>query len=206
MSKTITIPLFILSLFSFNYILCLDDDAVKALACIRIIKGLTSQDLDQQVLSAYMLSCYVYIDQQTVEKVISSQYNSNSFKLEKKIYEHLIDFQELQREYSQKELMDYTQSLNSAIGKIQEYQGIGPDGKPTGKSGNRRSNQNIENEAGIIPFVIKQFLELFNPNDSFLFLVGVCFLAYFGLKVLRKFFGNNTKKKNDSNKKKTKSY
>jgi hypothetical protein len=119
----------------------------------------------------------------------------------------LIDFSGLQSQYSQNDILEYSKKLNSAIEKLQSQQNErGQNGMPSGRGGSKNKGSkedNSENEAGLIPFMIRGIIGLFNPNDSFLALMIFFVLAYFGLKSLRKLFGNNSK--NITIKKKTKS-
>ena len=206
MSKKISISLIIISLFLFKSELCqdfTDQDMMKAVACISIIKHIDNNNLDQHKVSIYMISCFINIDESTVSKAIENQL-SNDLKIDKSVIDKLIDFSELQNKYSQNDILEYSKKLNSAIENLKSQQReAGPYGMPSGKRGNRNkgSKDNSESEAGLIPFMIKGIIGLFNPNDSFLVLVGLFVMTYFGLKGLRKLFGNN--KINISNKKKT---
>ena len=208
MSKIFSFHLLIILFFLFNYETCQDfsdQDVMKALACISIIKHLDNKNLDQHMVSGYMISCFINIDDSTVQKVLENQL-SNDLHIDKSQIDKLTDFSGLQRQYSQNDILEYSKRLNSAIAKLQSQQNErGQNGMPSGKKGskNKGSNDNSENEAGLIPFMIRGIIGLFNPNDSFLVLLIFFVLAYFGLKSLRKLFGNNSK--NITIKKKTKS-
>ena len=207
MSKIFSFPLLIILLFLFNFETCQDfsdQDMIKALACISIIKHIDNKNLDQNMISGYMISCFINIDDSTVQKVLENQL-SNDLHIDKSQIDKLTDFSGLQRQYSQNDILEYSKRLNSAIAKLQSQQNErGQNGMPSGKKGskNKGSNDNSENEAGLIPFMIRGIIGLFNPNDSFLVLLIFFVLAYFGLKSMRKLFGNNSK--NITIKKKTK--
>jgi hypothetical protein len=209
MSKIFSFHLLIILLFLFNYETCQDfsdQDVMKALACISIIKHLDNKNLDQHMVSGYMISCFINIDDSTVHKVIGNQL-TNDLQIDKSQIDKLIDFSGLQSQYSQNDILEYSKKLNSAIEKLQSQQNErGQNGMPSGRGGSKNKGSkedNSENEAGLIPFMIRGIIGLFNPNDSFLALMIFFVLAYFGLKSLRKLFGNNSK--NITIKKKTKS-
>ena len=119
-------------------------------------------------------------------------------ELSKSEVDKLVDMQSLQSKYSQSELIDYSKKLNSALGNLKNMESGGPQASRGSKKG---SNKNTDiSSGGLIGFLISNIISLFNPNDSFLFLIGLFLMIYFGLKGLRKLLD----KKNKNNKKKGK--
>ena len=200
MLKNISFHFLIISLFLFNYEICqdIDQDAMKAVACISLIKKMDNKNLDQRLISGYMLSCFINIDDAKVQKLLSNQF-SNDINLEKDEIEKLTDFSSFQSKYSQSEIMEFSKRLNSALEKLKNQQNIGMPPNQGGKD--KSSKKSSENGGGLLEFMIKGLIGLFNPNDSFLFLIGFFVLVYFGLKGLRKLFVG---KKNINDKKERK--
>ena len=98
----------VLVIFLFNYQACqdLDEDTMKALGCLSLIRKLDNdKQQDQRMVSAILLSCFVNVEESQVKKLISSQY-SNKMELSKSEVDKLVDMQSLQSKYSQSELID----------------------------------------------------------------------------------------------------
>ena len=193
----------VLVIFLFNYQACqdLDEDTMKALGCLSLIRKLDNdKQQDQRMASALLLSCFVNIEDSQVKKLMSSQF-SNKMELSKSEVEKLVDMQSLQSKYSQSELIDYSKKLNTALGNLKNME----QGAPyTGKGSKKGSNKSTNNSGGgLIGFLINNIISLFNPNDSFLFLIGLFLMIYFGLKGLRKLL-DKSNKSNKNNKKKGK--
>lgn len=190
----------IVVIFLFNYQACqdFDEDTMKALGCLSLIRKLDNdKQQDQRMVSAYLLSCFVNIEESQVQKLLASQY-SNKMELSKSEVDKLVDMQSLQSKYSQSELIDYSKKLNSALGNLKNMEQGGPQAGRGSKKGSSKSSSN--SNGGLIGFLISNIISLFNPNDSFLFLIGLFVMIYFGLKGLRKLLD----KKNKNNKKKEK--
>ena len=190
----------IVVIFLFNYQACqdFDEDTMKALGCLSLIRKLDNdKQQDQRMVSAYLLSCFVNIEESQVQKLLASQY-SNKMELSKSEVDKLVDMQSLQSKYSQSELIDYSKKLNSALGNLKNMEQGGPQAGRGSKKGSSKSSSN--SNGGLIGFLISNIISLFNPNDSFLFLIGLFVMIYFGLKGLRKLLD----KKNKNNKKKGK--
>ena len=190
----------IVVIFLFNYQACqdFDEDTMKALGCLSLIRKLDNdKQQDQRMVSAFLLSCFVNIEESQVQKLLASQY-SNKMELSKSEVDKLVDMQSLQSKYSQSELIDYSKKLNSALGNLKNMEQGGPQAGRGSKKGSSKSSSN--SNGGLIGFLISNIISLFNPNDSFLFLIGLFVMIYFGLKGLRKLLD----KKNKNNKKKEK--
>ena len=190
----------IVVIFLFNYQACqnFDEDTMKALGCLSLIRKLDNdKQQDQSMVSAFLLSCFVNIEESQVQKLLASQY-SNKMELSKSEVDKLVDMQSLQSKYSQSELIDYSKKLNSALGNLKNMEQGGPQAGRGSKKGSSKSSSN--SNGGLIGFLISNIISLFNPNDSFLFLIGLFVMIYFGLKGLRKLLD----KKNKNNKKKEK--
>ena len=172
---------------------------MRALGCLTLIRKLDNdKQQDQRMVSALLLSCFVNIKEPQVKKLLASQY-SNKMELEKDEIEKLVDMQSLQSKYSQSELIEYSKKLNTALGNLRNMESGGPQ---AGKGSKKGDNKDINTGGGLIGFLISNILALFNPNDSFLFLIGLFLMIYFGLKGVRKFFDKkdkNIKKKGKKN-------
>ena len=190
----------IVVIFLFNYQACqdFDEDTMKALGCLSLIRKLDNdKQQDQRMVSAYLLSCFVNIEESQVQKLLASQY-SNKMELSKSEVDKLVDMQSLQSKYSQSELIDYSKKLNSALGNLKNMEQGGPQAGKGSKKGSSKNTR--DSSGGLLGFLISNIISLFNPNDSFLFLIGLFVMIYFGLKGLRKLLD----KKNKNNKKKEK--
>ena len=202
MSKNIAFPFLILSLFLIDYEICqdIDLDTMKAIACISVIRKMENKSTDQRLVSGYLLTCFINIDEATARKLLPTSPSGDTYIEQAKI-EELTDFSNLQTKYSQNDIMEYSKKLNSVLQKMQESNMGGSMGSP--KGGKRDKNSDGESEGGgLLPFFINWILGLLNPNDSFLFLIGFFVLVFFLLRGMRKLFGS--KKKNITDKKKTK--
>ena len=198
MSKRIPFLLLIISLFLFNYEICqdYDQDTMKAIACISLIKKMGNKITDKNLISGYMLSCFINIDDSAIQNLIANQL-SNDINMEQKEMDKLVDFATIQSKYSQNEIIDYSKKLNSALEKLKNVNEMHmPSGQRRREKG---SNKNTENEGSLLSFIISNIFKLFNPNDSFLVLIGFFVVSYFCLKGLRKLCDeqkhNNNKKK-----------
>lgn len=202
MSKKISLSLFIILLFFFKYNICqeLNPDVVKAAACISLIKKMDNKNLDQRLVSGYMLSCFVKIDNDKAQKLISSQFSSE-FGIDKSEIEKLTDLSELQSKYDQNDIMEFSKQLNEALEELKNANNMGGQPKSSGKGRDKKSSKSSrESSTGLFGFMINGLIGLFNPKDSFLVLIGFFVAAYFLLKGLRKLLAG--KKKNDKQKKK----
>ena len=189
MSKNIPFSLFLISIFLFNYQVCqnLDNDMMKALACISLIKKIEieSNNLDQSQLSGIILTCFYNIDDSTVTKLLTSQF-SKELNLEKKTIEKLTDFQAFQAKHSESEIMELSKKSNSALEKLRNLQ----NGKMPSSDDEERSKESKNKEKDVF---LSNIMGLFNPNNSFIFFVGYLLLAYFLLKGLRKLLNRKSK-------------
>ena len=191
----------IVVIFLFNYQACqdLDEDTMKALGCLTLIRKLDNdKQQDQRMVSALLLACFVNIEEPQVKKLLSSQY-SNKMELSQSEVDKLVDMQSLQSKYSQSELIDYSKKLNSALGNLKNMEAGGPQPSRGSKKGANKNSNN--NSGGLIGFLISNIFALFNLNDSFLFLIGLFLMVYFGLKGLRKLLDKKNKNNNKKGKK-----
>ena len=188
MSKNIPFSLLIISVFLFNYQVCqdLDNDMMKAVSCISLVQKTDNNNLDQRLLSGKILTCFMNIDESTVTKLMASQF-SKELNLEKKLIEKLTDFQALQAQHSESEIMEYSKKLNSALEKLRNTQ-MGERPSSSNDGGRSKGSKNKEKD-----MFLSNIMWLFNPNDSFIFFVGYLLLAYFLLKGLRKLLNRKDK-------------
>ena len=201
MTKKIAFNLLISLLLLFKYEICqdIDQDMMKTIACISLIKKMGTKIEDQRLISSYLLTCFINVDESSIQKLLSDQM-SNKLDLDKNEVEKLTDMSKLQTKYSQSEIKDYSLKLNSALEKLKKSELDINDGQI--KSGRKKSSESNKSNAGLIEFIINGFMSILNPRDSFLVLIGFFVLAYFCLKALRKIFSG--KKKVETQKKKEK--
>ena len=202
MSKNISFPIIVISLFLLNVILSqdVDEDMLKAIACISLIRKMDKKVTDQNILSGYMVTCFSRIDDSLLSKL--SNPLSNDISISEDQVKKLTDFQSFTQEHTSNEMIELSKRLNSALEKLKNTN-LSPDGIKAAQSGKRKggSNKESDSEGGFIPFLFNGLKGLFNPNDSFLVLIGLFVTAYFCLKGLRKILGS---KKTNNNKKKGK--
>ena len=201
MTKKIAFNFLISLLLLFKYEICqdIDQDMMKTIACISLIKKMGTKIEDQRLISSYLLTCFINVDESSIQKLLSDQM-SNKLDLDKDEVEKLTDMSKLQTKYSQSEIKDYSLKLNSALEKLKNSEIDINDGQI--KSGRKKSSESNKSNAGLIEFIINGFMSILNPRDSFLVLIGFFVLAYFCLKALRKIFSG--KKKVETQKKKEK--
>ena len=202
MSKNISFPIIVISLFLLNFILSqdVDQDMLKAIACISLIRKMDKKVTDQNILSGYMVTCFSRIDDSLLSKLTNPL--SNDISISEDQVKKLTDFNSFTQEHSSQEMVELSKRLNSALEKLKNTN-LSPEGIKAAQSGKRKSSSNKEedSEGGFIPFLFNGLRGLFNPNDSFLVLIGLFVMAYFCLKGLRKILGS---KKTNTNKKKGK--
>ena len=202
MTKNISFPIAFLALFLLNLFVCqsVDQDILKAIGCISLIRKMDNKITDQNLLSGYMVTCFSRIDDSVLNNLVSNQM-SNELHISEDQVKKLTDFESFSREHTSNEMVELSKRLNSALEKLKNSN-LSPDSIKSGQSGKKKgSNQQSDGEGGFIPFLFSGLKGLFNPNDSFLVLIGLFVLAYFCLKGLRKILSN---KKTNNNKKKGK--
>ena len=202
MTKNISFPIAFIALFLLNLFACqsVDQDMLKAIACISLIRKMDNKITDQNLLSGYMVTCFSRIDDSVLNNLVSNQM-SNELNISEDQIKKLTDFESFSREHTSNEMVELSKRLNSALEKLKNSN-LSPDSIKSGQSGKKKgSNQQSNGESGFIPFLFSGLKGLFNPNDSFLVLIGLFVLAYFCLKGLRKILSN---KKTNNNKKKGK--
>ena len=203
MSKNISFPIILISIFLLNFILSqdIDQDMLKAIACISLIRKLDKKVTNQNILSGYMVTCFSRIDDSVLNNLVSNQM-SNDISISEEQVQKLTDFQSFTQEHTSNEMIELSKRLNSALEKLKNSN-LSPEGIKAAPSGKRKgsSNKDSDSEVGFIPFLFNGLKGLFNPNDSFLVLIGLFVAAYFCLKALRKILGS---KKTNSYKKKGK--
>ena len=198
MSKYLFFLFFLLSIIELSKCQEFDKDMMRAVACISLIRKLESKPSDQRELSAYMLSCFIMIDDSTTQKLLMSQ-NSNKLDLTQEEISKLTDMHKLEGKFTEDQIMDYSKDLNSALSKLQKAQPGGMRGPS--KGGDFNSNErNSYQSSGIFAKIFTNFLGLFTTNDSLLFLFGMFIVFYLFLRQVRKMFGSSEKNKNEGKK------
>ena len=198
MSKNIIFLFFLLSIIELSKLQEIDKDMMRAVACLSLIRKLENKPSDQRVLSTYLLTCFVLIDDATTQKLIMSQ-TSNKLDLTQDQIDKLTNMYNIEQKYTEDQIMDYSQALNQALDKLKN---VGPGGiKNPSQGGKANSNSNKKREHGnsLLGNMISVVLGLFSTNDSLLLLIGLFIGFYLILRQIRKCCGNEEKNKNGSN-------
>ena len=197
MSKYLIFLFFLLSIIEVSKCQEFDKDMMRAVACISLVRKLEDKPSDQRELSAFMLSCFISIDDSTTQKLLMSQ-TSKKLDLTKEEISKLTDINKIEGKYTQDQIMDFSKDLNSALAKLQKAQ---PGGMRGPKGGDFNSNdKNNYKSSGLLTKIFSNFLGLFTSNDSLLFLFGLFVVFYLFLRQVRKLFGNGEKNKNEGKK------
>jgi hypothetical protein len=199
MSKNIIFLFFLLSIIEISKLQEIDKDMMRAVACLSLIRKLDNKPSDQRVLSTYILTCFVTIDDSTAQKLIMSQ-TSNKLDLSQEQIEKLTNIYEVEKKFTEDQIMDYSKALNDALERLKN---AGPDGLKAPPKGSSSSNSNKKRESGSGLFgnMITGLLGLFSTNDSLLLLFGLFIGFYLFLRQMRKCCGNNEKNKTGNNNK-----
>ena len=200
MSKNIIFLFFLLSIIEISKLQDIDKDMMRAVACLSLIRKLDNKPSDQRVLSTYLLTCFVTIDDSTTQKLIMSQ-TSNKLDLSKDQIEKLTNMYEIEKKFTEDQIMDYSNALNKALEKLKNSGPEGMKSPPKGSRGNSNSNKNRENVNSLLGNMISVLLGLFSTNDSLLLLIGLFVGLYLILKQIRKCCVNNEKNKTGNNNK-----
>jgi len=198
MSKNIIFLFFLLSIIELSKLQEIDKDMMRGVACLSLIRKLENKPSDQRVLSTYMLTCFVLIDDATTQKLIMSQ-TSNKLDLTQDQVDKLTNMYNIEQKYTEDQIMDYSQALNQALERLKN---AGPGGMKTPSQGGKsNSNNNKKREHGnsLLGNMISVVLGLFSTNDSLLLLIGLFIGFYLILRQIRKCCGNEEKNKNGSN-------
>ena len=200
MSKNIIFLFFLLSIIEISKLQEVDKDMMRAVACLSLIRRLDDKSVDQRVLSTYMLSCFAQIDDSTAQKLIMSQ-TSNRLDLSEEQIKKLTNMHEIEKKYTEDQIMDYSNALNKALEKLKNA-GPGAMRSPhKGSRGNSNNNKNRENANSLLGNMISVLFGLFSTNDSLLLLIGLFVGLYLILKQVRKCCTNNEKNKSGNNSK-----
>ena len=180
-----------------------DKNMMRAAACISMIRKLDNKPTDQQMLSGYILSCFINIDDKTAQKLISTQ-SSPKLDLTEDEISKLTDIVTISQKYSQEQIMQYSEELNSVLQNMQNVATGGKRNPSQGSSYNKRGNSKPQN-VGLFNNMIEGFRGIFSVNDSLLFLFGFFIVFYLFLMQIRKWFSVKDKSKTAANKKNAKS-
>ena len=200
MSKNIIFLFFLLSIIEISKLQEVDKDMMRAVACLSLIRRLDDKSVDQRVLSTYMLSCFVQIDDSTAQKLIMSQ-TSNRLDISEEQIKKLTNMHEIEKKYTEDQIMDYSNALNKALEKLKNAGPGAMRSSQKGSRGNSNSNKNRENANSLLGNMISVLLGLFSTNDSLLLLIGLFVGLYLILKQVRKCCTNNEKNKSGNNSK-----
>ena len=199
MSKNLIFLFILISLIELSKLQEVDKDMMRAVACLSLIRKLDNKPNDQRVLSTYILTCFITIDDSTAQKLIMSQ-SSNKLDLSQEQIEKLTNIYNVENKFTEDQIMDYSKALNDALERLKN---AGPDGLRNPPKGSSGANSNKKRESGSSLFgnMISVLLGLFSTNDSLLLLIGFFIGFYLFLRQLRKCCGNEEKNKTGNNNK-----
>ena len=202
MSKNIIFLFFLLSIIEISKLQEVDKDMMRAVACLSLIRRLDDKSVDQRVLSTYMLSCFVQIDDSTAQKLIMSQ-TSNRLDLSEEQIKKLTNMHEIEKKYTEDQIMDYSNALNKALEKLKNTPPGSMRAPSQGGEFSTKSNNRPEGP-GLLGRMIASLLGMFTTNDSLFILFGAFIIFYLILRQIRKWFGSNDKNVKNNVKKVTK--
>ena len=94
-----------------------DNNVLKAAGCLSLVKKLKNQPTDQRISTAYLLSCFINIDEDTAQTLLKNQYYDNKMGIEESEIIKLIDFNSVKKRLTEDQLAEYSKSLNKALNK-----------------------------------------------------------------------------------------
>ena len=199
MSKNLIFLFILISLIELSKLQEVDKDMMRAVACLSLIRKLDNKPNDQRVLSTYILTCFITIDDSTAQKLIMSQ-SSNKLDLSQEQIEKLTNIYNVENKFTEDQIMDYSKALNDALERLKN---AGPDGlrNPPKGSSSSKSNKKRESGSSLFGNMISVLLGLFSTNDSLLLLIGFFIGIYLFLRQMRKCCGNEEKNKTGNNNK-----
>ena len=172
-----------------------DKDTIRTLSCLNFLRKLKINNQDQQYLSSVLLSCFINIDESLEQKLISSQ-SPDSMPLSESEKDKLMDLSDIQTKYSQNELIDFSQRLNSAMEQLKEMNSGGGRNYQSSKRGGGKKNENNRSQGvGLFGLFIQNFFNMLNPHNSFFPIIIILVVTFYTLKALRKFFSHKDEKK-----------
>ena len=199
MSKYFIFLFFLFSTIDISLCQDFDKDMMRAVACLSLIRKMENKPSDQRVLSSYILTCFISIDEATTQKLLLSQ-TSNKLDLTKDEISKLTDMYQIEKKYTEDQIMDFSKALNTAFEKIKNAQSGGM--RPPSQGGEYNSKGDNKPEApGLFGMMISNLIGLFTTNDSLLILIGAFIAFYLILRHVRKLFGRSDKNNKNSGKK-----
>ena len=193
MSKIIQNYSFIFIIFSIiltSNAQILDKNILKAAGCITLVKKLKNKPTDQRVITSFLLSCFINIDEDTANKLLQNQYYDNMGIEESQIMQ-LIDFNSIQKRYTEQQIEEYSKALNTALEPLRDKPGNQPH--PNNPYDEENPNTEEDNNVGLLDSITNYFVRLFTSSDSILLLFVLFGVFYFCLQKMRKWFGNSNK-------------
>ena len=183
----------------------LDKNVLKAAGCITLVKKLKNKPTDQRIITSFLLSCFINIDEDTANKLLQNQYYDNIGIEESQIMK-LIDFNSIQKRYTEQQIEQYSKALNTALEPLRDKPG-NHQPHPDNPYDDENPNSEEENNVGLVDSITNYFVNLFTSSDSILLLFVLFGVFYFCLQKMRKWFGNDDKddKNGSHNKKNNKS-
>ena len=202
MSKNLIFLFFVFSLIDISKCQEFDKDMMRAVACISMIRKLENKPSDQRVLSSYILTCFITIDDETTQKLLLNQ-ASSKLDLTQDQISKLTDMYKIENKYTEDQIMDYSKALNSALEKLKNTPPGSMRAPSQGGEFSTKSNNRPEGP-GLLGRMISSLFGMFTSNDSLLILFGAFIIFYLILRQIRKWFGSNDKNVKNNVKKVTK--
>ena len=199
MSKNLIFLFFLFSLIDISKCQEFDKDMMRAVACISMIRKLENKPSDQRVLSSYILTCFISIDEATTQKLLLNQ-ASSKLDLTQDEISKLTDMYKIEKKYTEDQIMDYSKALNSALERLKNAPPGGMRAPSQGDEYSTKSN-NRQEGPGLLGRMISSFIGLFTTNDSLLILFGAFIIFYLILRQIRKWFSSNDKNNKNNMKK-----
>ena len=209
LKKIYSFLLISLNLLTFSNSQNLDKSVLKAAGCLTLVKKLKNKPDDQRVMTGLLLSCFINVDEETADILLKNQFYEK-MGIEDSEVMKLIDFNTIQKKYSQEQIEEYSKALNKALEPLRDN----GDGKRKSSQPIDPENPNYEDDDyGNTGSLINSIINLLTSSDSLLLLFVLFVVFYFCLQKVRKWFGgsdksssNNTisNKKNNKNSKNNK--
>ena len=177
----------------------LDKNVLKAAGCVTLIKKLPNKPEDNKITTYYLLSCFINISEETADQILQAQYYEKIGIDDSQIME-LLDVKSIEQKYTPEQINEYSLLLNKALEPLKNGGPKKNRDSDNDMYGYDESNQNTEENEGLINYIIK----LFSSSDSLIVITIFFVISYFCLQKMRKCFrknDNDVKKKNNNNKK-----
>ena len=168
-------------LILYGYCQRYEPDVMKAAACIQFLKKVDiGTQMNQQQMASFMVTCFINIDDSIQQKLLGDPDSLTGTEKEK-----LLDVKGMQGRYSQNEISEFSQRLNSAIEKIKDINAENASAAKK-KAEEKKNEENNEGGNNLFGIFFSNLFEFFNPNSSLFLIVILIAITYFFLKMVKK--------------------